>query len=264
LTFLKTIAAWRQTKRSPYFFLRQRAERRLQAYMWTLVGLVAMGAATVAFSGQAPIDGTLRMALLANAKPVEAAQAEDGLPVLSFDQEENSGPQSVDFSLLAPMVERTAELTQTSTVSSGRPLTSLPEGLTLTPQLPEEFDQFDPEVELIDDTAMSPLVFSTEIDDEYKAVGATSTFGEGFFTIYATFDYTAMADGMEWAWVWRHNGEIVNGGNELWAYGDEGPGWIYYEPPEGFQPGDYSLEVWVNGELFQRASLSIEREVANR
>ncbi len=69
---------------------------------------------------------------------------------------------------------------------------------------------------------------------------------------------------MEWAWVWRQNGEVVNGGNEIWQYGGEGPGWIYYEPPEGFSPGVYTLEVWVNEELFQQASLTIENEVANQ
>ena len=59
-------------------------------------------------------------------------------------------------------------------------------------------------------------------------------------------------------------GQMILPQLEAGTHGDEGPGWIYYEPPEGFQPGEYTLEVWVNGEMFQRASLSIEREVANQ
>jgi hypothetical protein len=50
---------------------------------------------------------------------------------------------------------------------------------------------------------------------------------------------------------------VVDGGNELWAYGDNGPGYIYYGPEEGFRPGDYTLEVWVNGELFTRDTLTM-------
>ncbi|MBK7180127.1 MAG: hypothetical protein IPH82_23580 [Chloroflexi bacterium] len=52
-------------------------------------------------------------------------------------------------------------------------------------------------------------------------------------TLYATFDYSEMEDGMAWAWVWRHNGEVLEGGNELWDYGNEGPGFIYLSPEEG-------------------------------
>ncbi|HIP72722.1 MAG TPA: hypothetical protein EYH05_15165 [Anaerolineae bacterium] len=62
---------------------------------------------------------------------------------------------------------------------------------------------------------------------------------------------------MEWAWVWRLNGEVVDGGNELWEYGSDGPGYVYYSPEEGFQAGEYSLEVWVNGELMTRSTLTM-------
>lgn len=62
---------------------------------------------------------------------------------------------------------------------------------------------------------------------------------------------------MAWSWVWRHNGQVIDGGNELWAYGDEGPGYIYLNPEEGFAEGRYSLEVWVNGELLGQASATM-------
>ena len=91
----------------------------------------------------------------------------------------------------------------------------------------------------------------------YKAINPANVFGEGFYTLYATFDYSNMADGMAWAWVWRQNGEVIDGGNEYWAYGDEGPGYIYLSPEEGFGEGRYSLEIWVNGELMGQASATM-------
>lgn len=254
-TLMKIFSAWRQSKRSPYFFLRQKAEKQLQGYFWALVALAIVGGATMAYTSQEPADNAMRMAVLAQAKPVEASNE---IPVLAFDAEESDS--FVHNSL-------TANLTATTDISSELTLLSdrtLPEGLTLTPVLPDEFDTVEPTVELLPDTTITSLVFSTEIDDNYKPVAPRRVFGEGFFTIYATFDYDHMAEGMAWSWIWRRNGDVVNGGNELWAYGDDGPGWIYYEPPEGFLPGDYTLELWVNGELFQRAGLTIESEVANQ
>lgn len=254
-TLIKIISAWRQSKRSSYFFLRQQAEKRLQGYFWALVALLALGGGTVAYTNQEPPDNAMRMALLSQAKPVQAA---DEITVLAFDSESTGS---------------FTENTLTSAVSSTTPVSSavglptdrtLPDGLTLSPVLPEEFNTVEPQEELLPDTTITPLVFSTEIDDNYKPVAPRQVFGEGFYTIYATFDYDHMVEGMAWSWLWRRNGEIVNGGNELWAYGDDGPGWIYYEPPEGFSPGDYTLEVWVNGELFQRAGLTVESEVANQ
>ena len=259
-TLVKILSAWRQSKRSPYFFLRQQAEKRLQGYFWALVALLVLSGGTMAYAWQKPPDNGVRMALLAQAKPVEAANE---IPVLAFDSE---GPESFTHNTLTGNT-LTGTVSGTTAISSSLDLPSdrtLPEGLTLTPVLPEDFDTVEPTAELLPETTITPLVFSTEIDDDYKPVAPRRVFGEGFYTIYATFDYDAMAEGMAWSWIWRRNGEIVNGGNELWDYGDDGPGWIYYEPPEGFQPGDYTLEVWVNDELFQRASMTVETEAANQ
>lgn len=256
-TVIKIISAWRQSKRSSYFFLRQQAEKRLQGYFWALVALLVLAGGTVAYTNQEPADNAMRMAVLAQAKPVEAA---DEIPVLAFDEE---GAQSFTHNTnsITSAVSSTTGISDAIGLPTDR---TLPDGLTLSLALPEEFNTVEPEEELLPDTTITPLIFSTEIDDNYKPVSPRQVFGEGFYTIYATFDYDHMAEGMAWSWIWRRNGEIVNGGNELWAYGEDGPGWIYYEPPEGFAPGDYTLELWINGELFQRAALSVESEVANQ
>ncbi len=72
-----------------------------------------------------------------------------------------------------------------------------------------------------------------------------------------------MADGMEWSWVWRYNGEVIDGGNQLWAYGNDGPGYVYLRPEEGFSEGDYSLEIWVNDQLVAQNSMTITGNAAN-
>jgi hypothetical protein len=126
-----------------------------------------------------------------------------------------------------------------------------------SPVLPPEYDQFEPTAEMTDDTELGSMFFSTEIDDRYEAVEPGRRFAKGFYTVYATFSYEGMADGMEWAWVWRHNGAVIDGGNELWAYGDDGPGYVYLDPEAGFQLGSYSLEVWVNGQMLTQGTIEI-------
>lgn len=135
---------------------------------------------------------------------------------------------------------------------------------TPQPDLPNEFAQLQPRSELAANTEISSIIFASNINDNYEPVAVRSTFGEGNFTVYGTFDYAAMQDGMTWSWVWRHNGEVVGGGEQVWDYGEDGPGWVYFAPEEGFTAGEYSLEVWVNGELQSASSMAIEAGVANQ
>ncbi|MEM7111876.1 MAG: hypothetical protein AAF614_05550 [Chloroflexota bacterium] len=214
----------------------------MQSYMTLSFALFAMSFGVAAYAWQAPTDEAPRVALLTNTKPVK----ED----------------------VVALMERSGRIVEQEVVISTLPSDNLE---TLAPEnslfadvitLPNEFDQFDPTVDLNLDTELGSIEFSTEISDAYTAVNPTTVFPEGPFTLYATFAYNAMENGMEWAWVWRHNGQVVDGGNELWQYGNAGPGYIFFAPEEGFQLGDYSLEVWVNGELLTQSSALMNNAAA--
>lgn len=234
LAFVISLKSWRDVKKSPYFFLRRQAEKRLQSYLTLSVVLFAIAFGVAAYAWRAPADVVPRIALLSNAKPARA-----------------------DVVALVEKMERTAVV---ETAVSTNPLSS---NISATAEnslfadvvtLPSQFDQFEPTANLNNDTELGTIEFTTKISENYEAVSPTRVFPEGSFTLYATFAYKAMANGMEWAWVWRHNGEVVDGGNELWNYGQEGPGYIFFAPEEGFASGDYTLEVWVNGEMLTRSS----------
>ena len=240
MALLVSMKLWRDTKRSPYFFMRQQAAKRMQSYMSVFAVLILLAAVVGVYGWRTPEDATVRMALLTRAKPATK--------------------EIQDLMEQPTVAERaTAESTTTTTRSGGvaNVLLNADEASTLTPELPAAFDQFEPLVELKPGTELGTVVLSSTVTDEYKAINPTSVFGEGFYTLYATFAYKEMEDGMAWAWVWRHNGNVIDGGNELWAYGDEGPGYIYLSPEEGFAEGRYSLEVWVNGELLGQASATM-------
>jgi hypothetical protein len=69
ITVAQILSAWRRVKRSPYFFLRQQAERRLQNHIWTLVAMFVAGGVTIYLQQPGPTRHDCRMALLAKAKP---------------------------------------------------------------------------------------------------------------------------------------------------------------------------------------------------
>lgn len=240
MALLLSMKQWRDMKRSPYFFMRQQASKRLQSYLSMSFVLLLVAGGVGFYGWRSPEDATTRMALLRNSKPATA---------------------EVQKILAETPAAGDEAAATTSTASNNSTVASLLLGqdaaASLEPTLPADFDQYEPTAELKSGTDLGELVLSTAVTDEYVAVKPSNIFGEGSYTLYATFEYKDMADGMEWAWVWRHNGEVIDGGNELWNYGEEGPGYIYLSPEEGFKEGQYSLEVWVNGKLLGQTAATM-------
>ena len=226
-------------KRSPYFFMRLQAEKRLQTYSFASLGLLAATLLFAFYALQPATDDTPLVAILTNAKPISEE-------VAALAAEANT---TVEF------IPETAVTSQIVSTNNQLFLTDPDSLVQATLELPEEFNKYEPEAELNENTALGEISFSTKIDEEYQSIDPTNIFAVGSYTVYATFSYDGMADGMVWSWVWRHDGEVVDGGNQYWEHGADGPGYIFYNPEEGFRAGEYTLEVWVNGEQFTRSNL---------
>ena len=124
-------------------------------------------------------------------------------------------------------------------------------------RLPPEYSQVQSEQPLNADVALSNMQFSAEVSADYDPISPTLRFDASTNIIYATFDYENMENGLAWSWLWRRNGEVVEGANELWQYGDEGPGYLFLSPPDGIDPGEYSAEIWINETLFLRQNIAV-------
>jgi hypothetical protein len=239
-----SIKQWRAMKRSPYFFMRQQAGKRMQTYLSIGSVMLLMSLGVGLYGYRAPDDLTTRMALLSNAKPADVEVQEIVAQVEQKRAAETAAANGTGETTIADLLLGA-------------------DAANLQPELPAAFDRFEPTAELPATTDLGTLVFSTEVTADYDAIQPGRVFGEGSYTLFATFDYKDMVDGLAWAWVWRHNGKVIDGGNELWAYGDEGPGYIYLSPEEGFLEGNYTLEIWVNGQLLsQGAALMNDAAVA--
>jgi hypothetical protein len=200
--------------------------------------------ATTAYAWHSPVDSTARVAILRHAKPdaVVFSPASEVVDVI-----DDIAPAAIDWSIASPAADETA-------ANSADPL--------LRSELPENYNQLNSTIELKDATDLGDIFFSTDITSNYEAVNPGRRFTEGFYTIYATFSYDDMVDGMVWSWVWRHNGAVIDGGNQVWQYGPDGPGYVYIKPETGFSLGEYALDVWVNGELLTQSSFTISEGVS--
>lgn len=257
MTISLTFKSWREVKRSPYFFMRRQAQIKLRQYATASLVFVLLGAATAWYGWSPTPETTTRFAIISNAKPVivlSTADLSDEPPqVVRIDSPAAASamveqPEAVDALVAAPAAA--AETVGTFVQSLA--------------ELPAEYNQYDAQAELTDKTQLGSLSFSKEVSDSYEAVRPTRIFETGFYTIYATFAYDSMVDGLEWAWVWRRNAQVVGGGTQLWNYGSDGPGYVYYNPEEGFQPGEYTLEIWVNERLMSQANLMVTTAAASR
>lgn len=230
-------------KRSPYFFQRLQAGKRLQTYLTTSTLLFIITIFITAYAWRVPEEEPRLAAILPNGKPVPA---------------EVEAPEPAN---VAKIIEDAAPASEAPEEPGQLIIVSDQPFVAAQPELPAEYDRFEPTVDLNDDSILGTVSFSTEVTDNYEAVNPREIFAEGFYTLYATFSYDGLADGMVWSWIWRHNGEVVEGGNEVWAYGKDGPGYIYLEPEEGFQPGNYTLEVWINDELMAQSSVVMNNAI---
>ncbi len=267
-----TLRFWRESKRSPYYFLRRQAEQNMQTYSLATIGLFVTSVFVGTYAWQGPQENVSRVALISNTKPIPVVEE----AVFEEELVEEEAPSQVvvvsGASYSEILLNLAAQQDDLPQISSNNDSNSAPSisniaggetaAVQATPTLPEEFDQFEPEVQMAEGTDIGALSFSNDVDDELNAISPRRLFTEGYFTLYATFAYNEMADGMEWAWVWRRDGEVISGGNELWNYGDNGPGYVFLNPQEGFQPGQYTVEIWVNGELMSQSNLFVTTDVA--
>ncbi len=93
------------------------------------------------------------------------------------------------------------------------------------------------------------LVFSDGITANDQPVDPAYLLPSGIGTIYAFFDYEAMEDGVSWGRAWYHEGQEIGGGSDTWDWGRDGSAWVSLESTEGFEPGAYRLDLFVEDKV---------------
>jgi hypothetical protein len=104
---------------------------------------------------------------------------------------------------------------------------------------------------------LGEVSFSAEIDDEGKPVEASDAFEAGARQIYASFDHAAIAPGTPWSVIWYRDGEAVARINNIWRASNAGRSWVTLTDQQGIAPGEYDLEISIDGNVGAIASMAV-------
>jgi hypothetical protein len=246
-----SVKSWREAKRSPYYFLRVQAAKKMQSYLSGSALLAVLLLVAGVYAWQAPSDTVTRLAVLRNAKPTASTSGEAALDLEVIAE---ASPEIVTINLsddnlnISPSIADSVDLSVQDEKTDG----VSDEGVKVAQS--SEIGGIGP--------IIGSIYFSTDINSNYQPVDPGSQFAQGYFTLYATFSYESMDDGITWSWLWKRNGQVIEGGDQVWSYGSDGPGYVYLRPEEGFQLGEHSLEVWVEDKLMSQSGFTITEGVS--
>lgn len=110
------------------------------------------------------------------------------------------------------------------------------------------------------EASIGNITFGQNSTEDGELLDITSEFPTGAKEIYYTFDYAGMQDGYEWLDRWYLDGtelEEFSSPRDPWDHGESGTLITNISDPNGLQPGTYSLEIYVEGELKNTADVYV-------
>ncbi|MCA9261584.1 MAG: trypsin-like peptidase domain-containing protein, partial [Planctomycetales bacterium] len=95
----------------------------------------------------------------------------------------------------------------------------------------------------------SELLFSTRVTDDGRPVHPADHIPEGNDTVYATFEFENMRDGMPWSVVWMSNGKQIIEQQDDWHDGPHGRKAVKINNRKGLPAGEYHLVLGIEGSV---------------
>jgi serine protease Do len=107
--------------------------------------------------------------------------------------------------------------------------------------------------------AFGPITFAAGADAQGNPVNPGTSFPAGLKEIFFFTDYSGMQDGLSFEEKWLYNGEELITFDLTWQSGASGTFYdsIYRTGGDAFPDGEYTLELYVGGQLVQQASAVI-------
>jgi Tol biopolymer transport system component len=106
------------------------------------------------------------------------------------------------------------------------------------------------------------ITFASGIGESGEPEGPGSEFPPATSEIYAFFDYSGMPNGATFERAWYLDGEETARGSTAWNEGESGQTNIkIYAQSGGLDPGEYRLELHIDGTLLQTGTCTVNRPV---
>lgn len=93
----------------------------------------------------------------------------------------------------------------------------------------------------------SDLLFCTQVTDDGRPIHATDMVPAGIETVYATFEYEGMRDGVPWSMVWVSGGKQIIDQKDVWHDGPQGRKAVKISNRKGLPAGEYHLVLGIGG-----------------
>jgi len=110
--------------------------------------------------------------------------------------------------------------------------------------------------------SVGPITFAEDASVDDEPVGPTNSFAAGTQNLFAFFDYDSAATVGEfrWVWIWKDDSgdRAYESDRYPWDGGDSGNWWVAYQGDESLPGGDYEFELYMDDELMQTGSFTIE------
>ncbi len=161
---------------------------------------------------------------------------------------------------LSPTVTLTSTQTQTPTITL-TPRETYTTTPTPRPMLPP------PIAVLVRETvtppaaaAFSPIVVASRLN-EYQPLDGSLTWSNPPPRLLGVFTYDQLLNGLRWTALWLRGGQVVCVETQIWDGGTGGYGYTECEPPDGWKPGTYVIQLFL-GEQWRASSAFEILEVA--
>lgn len=105
----------------------------------------------------------------------------------------------------------------------------------------------------------SQLRLARDISDDYQAIDVNSSFPANVGKLYLFYRYQEIEAGTVWGVEWRRSASVVEFSSDTWPqdYGSAGTAWSFYAPIDGFEPGQYSVSLSVDGTIVATTTFTI-------
>ena len=96
------------------------------------------------------------------------------------------------------------------------------------------------------------------VDEDNRPVDPATVFPAGIERIYLFFTYDGLLPNVPVTVLWYRNGELLNGGTDLWESEQvKGERYVYLVPAGGYTAGRYQVQVWLGERLQIQVAFSV-------
>lgn len=111
--------------------------------------------------------------------------------------------------------------------------------------------------------AFGPVQFAHGVTEARLPVQPAAEFEQGVPEVFAIFPYTALAAEQSWHFTWTQNGQVVASQEaEAWNGKPSGLTYLSLTFADGFPPGEYALNLYLDDQIARSATFTVVGSVA--